>query len=196
MTVILHPNKENPMRYRVLDKELDIQTYFSFKEHGKEKAKMLADELQVSIEQRKKARRLRLELAPNKLFSENGMIRGVTIRRRQRAGVGDELYFDTQKRVAKNDDRKSNISLNNRGFDEAYGLMATRLLAMHGIEIDHEITERFEQIKPCYQDQYKQLCNEIITTQAMPDGEEDDGIASTLMQDINEFMDKRQGVIR
>lgn len=150
MTVMLHPNKENPERYRVLDKELGIQEYFSFTKYGRKKAKKLADERQAEIDKRKNAMSLRAELGINKIFAQDGSVRGLRRRIRNRENRKEQVLLSLQVTVAPNVHKSKEISLGNRTFEEAYALVQQTLIEWHDLEMTYEIKQGFIKAKRLY----------------------------------------------
>ncbi|UZE97278.1 hypothetical protein [Alkalimarinus alittae] len=149
MTVMYHPSKDNPQRIRVLDKELGIQEYFSFSILGKKKATRLAEERQAEIDRRKHIRRLQHDLAINKLFKEDGSIKGLSKRRRSRSKKEIEL-LSLQVVVDKGVQKHKEISLNCRSFDEAWEMLRSALLEIHKTEATYEINELFRNARRHY----------------------------------------------
>jgi hypothetical protein len=68
LTVILHPNKTEPQRYRVWDREMNIQRYFPLTKAGKQ----AAYELDSKVSAAKNAKILISQLGINKLFAQKG----------------------------------------------------------------------------------------------------------------------------
>ena len=150
MGVMLHPNPNRPERYRVLDKELGVQEYFSFAKYGKRKAKKMALERQAELDKQKHLARLRADLGINKLFEADGSVKGLRRKIRQRAGRKEYEFFSIQVTIAPKIQKKKEISLMNRKFDEAYELAQQALLEFHGIERTTEITIAFREAKCLY----------------------------------------------
>lgn len=150
MTVMLHPSKDKPERYRVFDRSLGVQEYFSIAKLGKEKAKKLAYERQKELDQKRRIAELKAELGINKLFAEDGSVKGLRRVKRVREGRKDAEYLSIQVTVAPNDQRHREISLMNRSFDEAYKMAQDALLELHGIERTPEITIAFKKARRLY----------------------------------------------
>ncbi|MDX1694704.1 MAG: hypothetical protein R3208_13135 [Ketobacteraceae bacterium] len=150
MTVMLHPNKSNPERYRVFDRYLGIQEYFSITKLGPEKAKTLAYARQEQIDKKRKMVRLKNELGVNKLFAEDGSVKGLRRVNRVREGRKDAEYLSIQVTVAPNVQKHKEISLMNRTFDEAYQLAQQHLLELHDLERTPEITQGFKNARRFY----------------------------------------------
>lgn len=150
MTVMLHPNRETPERLRVYDKELGIQEYFSFAKYGKEKAWQLAKERQKVIDYRKKVRQHTRELAVNRIFAPDGRVIGLRRVTRKRHGRSPYEYLLVLVTVAPKEQKKREISLTNRSFDEAYELAQDAILEFRGIERTPEISLKFRNAKKLY----------------------------------------------
>ncbi len=150
MTVMLHPNREEPQRFRVWDRELGVQAYFSFKKYGKEKAEKLANEMQKDIDKRKKARRLQEELGINKLFDVEGKVKGLRRKVRNRDGRKTYEFLSIQVVVAPKTQRTKEISLNCRTFDDAWEMAKKTLLEFHSIQSNFEIQQGFKNAKRHY----------------------------------------------
>lgn len=150
MTVMLHPNKSNPERYRVFDRYLGIQEYFSIAKLGPQKAKKLAYERQKEIDEKRKLADLRAELAINKLFDEEGRVKGLRRVKRVREGRKDAEYLSIQVTVKPKVQKHKEISLMNRTFDEGYHLAQALLLDLHGLERTPEIALSFKKARRFY----------------------------------------------
>lgn len=150
MTVMLHPSKKNPVRYRVFDRTLGIQEYFSIAKYGKEKAELLAHERQREIDQKRRIFDLKKELGINKLFAEDGSIKGMRRVCRTREGRKDAYYLSIQVTVSSYTQKHREISLMNRSFDEAYAMAQDILLELHGLERTPELVEGFKRAKRHY----------------------------------------------
>ena len=150
MTVMLHPTRDKPERYRVLDKEFGIQEYFSFSKYGRSQAEKLAKELQKEIDRRKHMRALQAQLGINRLFTEDGKIRGLKRKSRKRAQRKEYEFLSLQVTVAPKTQRSKEISLMNRSFDEAYELVKQALLEFHNIKSTFEINRKFRAAKRFY----------------------------------------------
>ena len=76
MTVMLYPNKKDPMGYRVQDKIFKVNDYFPFSQHG-DKAFEKAETRQSQLDQNRKFRNMRLDLGINKIFKDSGEVIGL-----------------------------------------------------------------------------------------------------------------------
>ncbi len=149
MSVMPHPNKENPERYRVQDKVLGVQKYFSIAKYG-EKALSMAEEYQQQLNEKRKYREIRLNLGINKLFDSNGSVRGLSRRTRKRKGRADYDCLAIQVTVEKNVQKGTEIVLNGKKFEDAYRQAQDALLKLHNLERTPEITKMFQQTKRLY----------------------------------------------
>lgn len=140
MAVMLHPNKENPERYRVWDKETRTQKYFPLTKDGKRKA----EELELKLLRVKKARSLSRDLAMNKLFDADGRVKGMRRSERVRNGRKYEflkLYAQT---------KTTELTIGQRDFEETYRIACRWLLEKHGIEETFEIRRAFKKARKFY----------------------------------------------
>lgn len=153
MTIMAHPSKTDIQRYRVLDKALGVQEYFSVAKFGLEGAYEKAVERQKQLDERRQYRDMIDNMAINRLFDKEGMIKGVRLLTRQRAGREPYDCFKIQVTVAKRNCRSTEISLKNRDFDEAYHLMTEKLLSYHEVEATPEIRIMFKNAKHEYEKQ-------------------------------------------
>ncbi len=150
MTVMLHPNKSKPERYRVFDRYLGVQEYFSISKYGPDKARELAYARQQQIDKKRKMVALKRELGINKLFEEDGTIKGLRRVKRVREGRKDAEYLSIQVTVSPNVQKHKEISLMSRSFDEAYQLAQQHLLDLHGLEKTPEIALAFKKARRFY----------------------------------------------
>jgi hypothetical protein len=144
MSIHLHPNKQNPTCYRVYRKidGKEYQYYFSFSV-GKRNAKKLAQEVDEKLEQQVQAMKLRKELPVNKLFDNQGHVRGIRRAKRVRDGrnVSELLIARPLGMPAKE------ISMNCRSFNEAYDIAVNYILEKTNIELTPELNEMFMKSK-------------------------------------------------
>lgn len=151
MTIMAHPSKVDVQRYRVLDKALGVQEYFSVSKYGEEGAYQKALERQKQLDERRQYREMIENMAINKLFDKRGLIKGVRLLTRKRSGRKAYTCFKIQVTVAKRDCKSTEISLKNRDFDAAYNLMADKLLEYHQLESTPEIRIMFKNAKHEYE---------------------------------------------
>lgn len=170
MTVMAHPTKANVQRFRVQDKVLGVQEYYSVKTYGSvEAAKAAAEARQHDIDNIRSYTSQKDSLAINQLFDfeeqisvKDGKLRkrsGKAIRVkgvRRTVGMRDilaEKYHDSlraQITVGYKDNRRKHISVLERGFDTAWQEMIDWLLETRGIESTQEIRQEFRRLKRIY----------------------------------------------
>jgi hypothetical protein len=141
MTVLLHPTKAAPERYRVWDRETQTQKYFPLNSKGKYQA----EEFDQKVAQIKKVRSLCRDLSVNKLFTHDGRIKGMKRKLSQRPGRKHYEYFALYA-----SSRQTEISINSRGFDKSYDLATTWLLDQHKIMSTSEIRMMFKNARHYY----------------------------------------------
>lgn len=143
MTLMLHPSKANPQRYRVQDKELKIQRYFKLSE------KEQAQAYEAELEERRKYRQLTKALPINRLFKADGSVKGLTRKTIKRQGRREYECLSIQVTVP-GGQKKTEISLRKKPFNDAYRQAQDRILEMLDIERTAEITLAFNAAKPLY----------------------------------------------
>lgn len=122
---MLHPNKSNPQRYRVWDRETRTQKYFPLTSHGQKEAEIY----QRQVEDIKKMRALSRELGVNKLFDEYGRVKGLKRKLRRRR---DRPQYECLSIYAAG--RQTEINIDSRGFDDAFQRAWEWLLEQHEVE--------------------------------------------------------------
>lgn len=151
MTIMAHPNPDNVERYRVLDKALGVQEYFSVKQLGKREALKQAKARQAELDERRGYRAMMAGMAIAKLFDDEGAVKGLRRKYRKRNGRADYECLTIQVTVAEKVQKGSEISLAGRSFDEAYQLVQQKLCELHGVELNREIKQMFADTKYRYQ---------------------------------------------
>jgi hypothetical protein len=146
MTILLHPNKENPERYRVWDKEFKVQAYYALSKEGRKKA----EEHQALLDAAKRAKSLRENLPSLKLFHEDGRVKGLKRVYRQRKGRTSYECLSLQTTVGPKQQKSTEILLTCRTFDEAYALAIQWLLDAHKIKSNYEINTKFKKARRFY----------------------------------------------
>ena len=141
MAILLHPNKVNPERYRVWDRETKTQKYFPLTKAGERDAQEFEEKLRGI----KKARSLSRDLAVNKLFDEDGYIRGM--RRVYRKRYDRPSYECLALYACK---RQTELTIGRRDFDETYQLAIQWILEKHQIEETFEIRQKFKAARKLY----------------------------------------------
>ena len=159
MALMMHPNDEAPERYRVFDKSLKVQQYFSIKKLGPKRAKKQAEAAEASIQQKLKNLRLIAELDINKIFTfedVGGKESIVKIKGTQRMivrskGRADRDAISIQVRTELNTSKHITVYITaKRTFEEAYRVAQDRLLDALNIERTHELTMFFNKAKRNY----------------------------------------------
>lgn len=145
MGVMLHPNKNNPLRYRVQVKALGINEYFSISALGEKKAKLLACERDAELQRQLNIRRMESELAINKLFAPDGSVKGLRRTWRERKNRQSYECFSL---YAKR--KQTEIVLKEDNFETAYEAAQQWLLKRHNIISNYEIKHMFKKAKRLY----------------------------------------------
>lgn len=146
MTILLHPNKENPKRYRVWDKEMKVQAYYKLDKQGLEDAKAH----QAAIDESKRARMLKAELPTNKLFNEDGSVKGLKRIYRQRKGRKNYECLSLNVTVAPGQQKSTEIIVNDDNFEDAYAKAIGWLLTMHNIKPGFEVRRKIKKARRFY----------------------------------------------
>jgi len=147
MTVMAHPNKQNIKRYRVQDKVLGIQEYFSIAKYG-DKAKILAEKRQKEISQKRLYRKIRMELDINKIFHPDGTVIGLKRTSKNKSGSIKSI-FHIQIHV-NGKQKKTDITIDNKTFEQAYLKAQNKILELREIEHSLEIKQMFKKIAGYY----------------------------------------------
>lgn len=132
--IYLHPNKSEPLRWRVQDKALKEQAYFSFSHYGsKDAAKSAANKFAEKLRKRRIARNERLNLDYNRLFDEKGFVRGMSFREKN-----GQLFLVAQ--ATKHGKQKKNTrTLHNRTLYQAFTELSDWIMQIKDIEPTIEI---------------------------------------------------------
>jgi len=147
MTVMAHPNKQNIKRYRVQDKVLGIQEYFSISKYGN-KAKTLAEKRQKDISQKRLYRQIRMQLDINKIFHPDGTVIGLKRALKNKSGtIKNILHIQIS---IKGKQKKTDITINNKTFEQAYLKAQNKILELREIEHSPEITGMFKKVAGYY----------------------------------------------
>ena len=142
MTVMAHPSATNIQRYRVQDKLLGIQEYFSVRKYGSlEKAATAAIQRQVYIDEKRAIITKRCELDINQLFYGDGTVIGLTRRFKKRGDKTVEVFIIQVGRVGKQ--LKTQVTITNKTFHHAYRLAQDKILELRKIDRCYEITKMF-----------------------------------------------------
>lgn len=141
MTVMLHPNKIEPKRYRVWDKELGEQAYYPLTEEGRK----AADEHQERINRKKETRAMARNLGINKLFRPDGSVKGLKRKYRKRKDRDNYEYFALYAQKQQTD-----IIIREDNFEDAYRRSQLWLMEKLDIEETFEIRQMFKKAKSMY----------------------------------------------
>jgi hypothetical protein len=156
MTIMLHPNKQNPERLRVWDKEMKVQAYYALTKEGRQQA----EEHQAKLDAAKHAKALRENLPSLKLFHEDGRVKGLKRVYRERKGRTSYECLSLQATVGPKQQKSTEILLSCRSFDEAYSLAIQWLLDAHKITSTYEIRMKFKQARRYY---WSSVIPDVIT---------------------------------
>ncbi len=143
MSIMLHPSKATPKRFRVQDKVLGIQKYFSLDKKNE------ADKFWQECLNKRKYRQLRLELPINQIFNEDGSVKGLKRKVRNRSDRAPYECFEIQVNTAFGQ-KKTEIILSDKKFEDAYKQAQDKMLDMLNIERTYEITKMFNATKRLY----------------------------------------------
>jgi len=167
MTVMAHPSPNNIERYRVQDKVLGIQEYFSVAKHGLEGALQKAQERQSEIDKVRAVRDRRMQLSISRLFEfESDMVSGrltkVTavkgLKRIYRIQHGREARQVLRAAVGVGYKRQKTkeITLQDDNFDQAWSDITQWMLDTLEIESSQEIRLELKNIKSLYNQDIQQ----------------------------------------
>ena len=141
MAVLLHPRKDAPERYRVWDRETRTQKYFPLTKEGKRDAEKFDEQ----VRKIKKMRALAKDLSINKLFTEDGKVKGMSRKFRRRKQASSYEFFALYA-----NHKQTVLSIDKRGFDKAYELSIQWLMDQYGIEETLEIKQKFKKARRHY----------------------------------------------
>ncbi len=154
MGVKLHP-KKNPTCYR-------IYRAWGGKEHQRyvplngnpERARKEAEEIDAKLKQSQDAYKLRMTLARNSLFHENGQVIGLSRVICHREGRSSSEQFKLRIKIpAKDSLHFTTISIDHHGFDKAYAMAVERICEWRGIGRYAEERRRLMAAKSLYIDE-------------------------------------------
>lgn len=141
MSLALHPNKANPKRYRVYNKSLGVQEYFPLTKKGLAEAKLEEKHMRRRLE----ARRIAKGLAINRIFNDDGTIKGMKRTLRKRAGKPDrEIFYLCV------DQRTHTERLISDDFDKCYYSAIEWILRKKEIEMTSELKSMFRSSRRHY----------------------------------------------
>ncbi|PID42157.1 MAG: hypothetical protein CSB48_11535 [Proteobacteria bacterium] len=141
MAILFHPNKINPQRYRVWDRETKTQKYFPLTAAGRK----AAEEFEAKVAAIKKARSLSRDLDVNKLFADDGSVKGMKRVYRKRKG---RPSYECLALYACH--KQTELIIGERGFEETYQLAIKWLLQQHQIEERFELRKKFKEARRRY----------------------------------------------
>jgi len=143
MSIMLHPSKTSPKRFRVQDKILGIQKYFSLDKKDE------ANQFWQKCLEKRQYRRLRQELPINVLFKDDGSVKGLKRKVRNRSNRPPYECFEIQVNTSEGQ-KKTEIMLANKNFNEVYKQAQDKMLALLNIDRTYEITKMFNDTKRLY----------------------------------------------
>ena len=143
MNLMLHPSKAEPKRFRVQDKVLGIQKYFSLND------KASADKCYQECLQKRQYRTLRQELPINQIFNEDGSVKGLKRKTRNRSDRPSYECLEIQLNTYSGQ-KKTEITLAHKSFEDAYKQAQKKILAMLNVDASYEITKMFNKTKRLY----------------------------------------------
>lgn len=144
---MLYPNKEEAMGYRVQDKIFKVNEYFPFSKHGDD-AHEKAKTRQGQLDQNRKFRNMRINLDINQIFKKTGEVIGLKRTTKVKNGKTVDVLFLQIGVDGKQ--KKTDISLENKTFDEGYKKIQEKILEWRGLEKNHELTMLFKKTAPIY----------------------------------------------
>ncbi|ARR10566.1 unknow (plasmid) [Vibrio campbellii] len=154
--ICLHPNKEDPRAWRVQDKVLKEQIYFYFCRYGsKDLARVEAEKCQDDFNKRRHARAMRLELDMNKLFDENGAVRGLGVTRSRGNTVLKAQFTLERKQVS------TTRTLHNRSVREAFDSLVVWLAEAKGVELTHDLKRMSRNAFRTFEIEHKEKLSEV-----------------------------------
>ncbi|AWB67148.1 hypothetical protein C2869_12195 [Saccharobesus litoralis] len=144
MTLMYHPNKQNPQRIRVQDKVLGIQTYFKLEDEAAARA------YEQELREKRKFRHLRQSLPINRIFKEDGSVRGLKRLTRNRPNRASYECLSIQVTTPDQGQKRTEIMLKGKKFDEAYRQAQDKILELLQLERTPEISIMFAKTKRLY----------------------------------------------
>ena len=156
----LHPNRQNPVRFRLQLRELGIQEYFSFSDA---KSKKVALKSAVTRrDQLLKIHRLRQSLGFKQLFSEKGLIKGLRLHVNiPEASLILSLYNQ------KHGERETYVkqrAVTPDNIDDAFFELLDDLIQLKKLHLDAQDKKLIKKVRM----QYVRLCNELYEARILP----------------------------
>jgi hypothetical protein len=145
MGVMLHPNKVNPLRYRVQIKALGVNEYFSIVKHGSKKAERLAYERDAELKKILNVRRMQADLSINKLFAQDGSVKGLNRIWRERKNTKSYECFSLYANKS-----QTELVVREDNFEAAYEVAQEWLLKKYRLSSTYEIKKMFKKAKKFY----------------------------------------------
>ncbi|MFT6906453.1 MAG: hypothetical protein ACJAS1_003120 [Oleiphilaceae bacterium] len=145
MGVMLHPNKVNPLRYRVQIKALGVNEYFSIVKHGSKKAERLAYERDAELKKILNVRRMQADLSINKLFAQDGSVKGLNRIWRERTNRKSYECFSLYANKS-----QTELVVREDNFEAAYEVAQEWLLKKYRLSSTYEIKKMFKKAKKFY----------------------------------------------
>jgi hypothetical protein len=155
MGVMLHPNKANPLRYRVQIKALGVNEYFSIVKHGYKKAERLAYERDAELKKMLNIRRMQADLAINKLFAQDGSVKGLNRIWRERTNRKSYECFSLYANKS-----QTEIVVREDNYEAAYEAAQEWLLKKYRLSSNYEIKKMFKKAKKLYWNSVKPVISE------------------------------------
>ncbi len=145
MSILLHPNKIAPERYRVWDKMTRTQAYYPLTKQGLLDAQAHVKRLQEI----KKAKLLKKQLWMNRLFDEEGRVRGLRRVYRKRADRAPYEALTVQITV-NGIPKKREVSLNKHEFEEAWQRIQDWMIEQFEYRPSPDLRQAFKNAKRFY----------------------------------------------
>ncbi|MCQ9091281.1 hypothetical protein [Vibrio alginolyticus] len=143
MTLMLYPNKHAPKGWRLQDRVLNEQHFFSAHRFGSlDKAKREAEKVQARLATRRHYHDLRQQLDINRVFYPDGRVRG--LQRKTKCVRGQDQPMLIAQVTVNGKQVKTDRRLANRCFHEVYTSIQAWILDKRGITRTQEITQQFE----------------------------------------------------
>lgn len=142
MGLLLHPNKEDPKRYRVWDKELKIQKYYPLTPAGKKLANKHIK--QINAEKKRLAAERKTDIYL--LFTGDGLVKGMKRKVRTRANRAPYECFSLYAKK-----QQTEIVIGDK-FNASYRKAFDWLLSKHKLEMTPEVKKRFNKARKFYKE--------------------------------------------
>jgi hypothetical protein len=153
MSICAHPSIENTQRYRVYSRKIvGLTKDFSIAKLGKKKAFKSASHYNHTVVERREKILSHIEnLDHNKIFCDDGKVRGLKTIFRELVGGEKVKVLFFQKRINGGNLARRQVAVNqSRPFEDAYREMQREILALYGIKLSIELTAMFKNAKKYY----------------------------------------------